>query len=58
MIDTFATSVMDCEGHKYELHSVELKQLWITPVDGDAYSVNKKDFSDFETLVYNFLVGL
>lgn len=57
MVETYPTVVIDCEGHKYELDDVD-EQLWVTPVDDEGYSVNKKDFSDFEKLVYNFLGGL
>jgi hypothetical protein len=57
MIETYATVVFDCEGHKYQLSDIQ-EQLIVTPVNDDEYSVNKKDFSDFEKLVYNFLMGV
>ena len=57
MIETYATVVFDCEGHKYQLSDIQ-EQLIVTPIDDDEYSVNKKDFSDFEKYVYNFLYGM
>jgi hypothetical protein len=54
-MSVYATVVYDCEGYKYELDSVG-EQLWITPIDDDGYSVNKKDFSEFEASVFNFLM--
>ena len=51
----YATVVYDCDGYKYELDSVG-EQLWITPVDDEGYSVCKKDFSEFESSVFNFLM--
>jgi hypothetical protein len=57
MLETYPTVVIDCEGHKYQLSDIQ-EQLIVTPLDDDEYSVNKKDFSDFEKYVYNFLYGM
>jgi hypothetical protein len=54
-MSVYATVVYDSDGYKYELDSVG-EQLWVTPTDDDGYSVEKKDFSEFESLVFNFLM--
>ena len=53
----YGTVVYDSEGYKYELSDVG-EQLLVTPVDGDCYSVDIKDFSEFELSVFNFFIAV
>jgi hypothetical protein len=55
-MSVYGVVVYDCDGYKYQLSDVT-EQLIITPLDDEEYSVNKKDFSEFESLVYNFLIS-